>query len=694
MKQALGQIVRKASLLGMAAVFLQMVACKPPAQEQLSLLSPDLSIELTLSLDQGMPHYAVKVEGKAVLLPSSLGYKFRGTAPMSGPFDLITKAEIEILEDWSPVWGQEKKIHSHSRQLKLELQESASPKRKMNLYFRVFDDGVAFRYEIPEQVALDSLFISSENTEFKFAENAQVWWIPADYNSYEKIYTQSPLSEMTDSVHTPLTMISNTGYHLSLHEANLTNYPSMTLRLSETDSLTLITDLVPWPDGDKVKTQVPVLSPWRTITIGRDAKDLLRSRMILNLNDPSQLEDVSWIKPMKYVGIWWGLHIGKHTWVQGQNHGATTENTKEYIDFASANNIQGVLVEGWNHDWERYGKSEAFKFTKPYDDFDIEEITRYAKAKNVSLIGHHETGGEAPYYDEQLEDAFAFCQKYGISAVKTGYARTSIEPIGETHHGQWMVQHYRRVVEMAAKYRVTLNVHEPIKPTGIERTWPHMMSREGARGMEWNAWSEGNPPSHTTILPFTRLLAGPMDYTPGIFNLHYNDYKPDNRVHTTLAKQLGLMVVMYSPLQMAADIIENYEDQPAFQFIRDLEVDWDETVYLAAEIGEQIALARRHEKDWFLGAITNEQARDLSIPLSQFLSEEMIADCYVDGAGADWEENPYPMWIASYYVSGNDTLKVKLAAGGGLGIRFRPISDNDIDLPPIERLAQDQSKHN
>ncbi|MCF7824542.1 MAG: glycoside hydrolase family 97 protein [Candidatus Marinimicrobia bacterium] len=673
---------------------LLIFSCKPETGNQFSISSPNGSITLSLNLEAGKPTYSVMVDGVPLIRPSALGYQLRGIPDLVGPFSVRQKAENEIEETWSPVWGQEKQIYSHSNQLKVELVENRSPNRSMNLFFRVFDDGIGFRYEIPDQEGLDSLFISSELTEFNFAENANCWWIPADYNSYEKVYTRSLLGDLLDSLHTPLTMETPKGHFISIHEANLTNYPSMTLKPSADDSLKLICDLVPWPDGDKVKAQVPMLSPWRTIMIGSDARDLLASRLILNLNEPNRLDDVSWIKPMKYIGIWWGLHIGKETWVQGEHHGATTENTKRYIDFAAENSIQGVLVEGWNHDWERYGQDRAFKFTQPYDDFDIAEITRYAKLKHVSLIGHHETGGEAPYYDEQLEDAFAFCRKYGISAVKTGYARTSIEPIGETHHGQWMVQHYRRVVEMAAKYKVALNVHEPVKPTGLSRTWPHMMSREGARGMEWNAWSEGNPPSHTCILPFTRLLAGPLDYTPGIFDLEFNQFKPDNRVHTTLAKQLALMVVIYSPLQMAADLIENYEGQPAFQFVRDLNIDWDETRYLKAEIGEQVAIARRHGEEWFLGAITNEKERDLRLPLDEILDSVMVAECYTDAGNTNWESNPYPMLIKSYLASPSDTLRVKMAPGGGLAIRFRPLHAHKDKFPSITDLRRDQFVQN
>jgi len=666
-----------------------LLGCKPEeTKAQFKILSPDARIQVALELISNIPTYAVSVDGETIISPSKLGYEFRGMTKLTGPFKLLNASKQEIDDDWVPVWGQENLIRSHSNNIKIELQEINNPHRLLNLSFQVFNDGVGFRYEIPKQTGIDSVFISAENTEFKFARDAQVWWIPADYDSYEKIYTKSRLSELTDSVHTPLTMITDGGYFVSLHEANLTKYASMTLVKDDSDSLKLVSDLVPWPDGDKVKTTLPLQSPWRTIMIGHDAADLLKSRLILNLNEPNRLTDVSWIKPMKYIGIWWGLHIGKETWIQGEHHGATTANTKDYIDFATANNIQGVLVEGWNHDWERWGQPSAFKFNSPYDDFDIVEITRYAKENDVVLIGHHETGGEAPFYDQQLEQAYAYCQQHGIPAVKSGYAGT-ITPSGQHHHGQWMVEHYRRVVEMAARYQITLDVHEPIKPTGIERTWPNMMTREGARGMEWNAWSDGNPPDHTTILPFTRLLAGPMDYTPGIFDLHYSEFKPENRVHTTLAKQLALMVIMYSPLQMAADLIENYENQPAFQFIRDLKTDWDETIYLQAEIGEQIALARRHGEEWFIAAITNEKEREVVISLDKLVKQDMIIEIYSDGLGADWESNPYPIHIGAYRVTPTDKLTIWLAPGGGFAARVRLITPNDQSIAPIADFSLD-----
>jgi len=667
-----------------------LVSCRP-AQDRFSVISPDTQINFTLQSREGIPTWSLKIDGQLVVNPSQLGFEFRNTPALRGPFKLL-KTEREILEEtWEPVWGQENIIHSHSHAGRVQMREMNPPHRLLNLQIRVFNDGIAFRYEIPEQEGVDSLFITKERTSFNLAQDADVWWIPGDPNSYEQIYTESRLSEMIDSVHTPLTIRTDSGLYLSIHEAVLSKYSAMTLKPSNQAALSLSCDLVPWSDGDKVKGKPPLLTPWRTITIGRQATDLLASRMILNLNEPNRLDDVSWIQAMKYIGIWWGMHINKYSWTQGEKHGATTANVKRYIDFASQNNIQGVLAEGWNHDWERYGQGKAFKFTEPYDDFDIQEITDHARSRGVELIGHHETGREAPYYDEQLEDAYAYLSKYGISAVKTGYAGPeNIYPIDETHHGQWMVEHHQRVVEMAAKYQVAVNVHEPVKATGLERTWPNLMTREGTRGMEWNAWSEGNPPSHTTILPFTRQIAGPLDYTPGIFDLHFDDYKPDNRVHTTLAKQLGLMVILYSPQQMAADLIENYEGQAAFKFIRDLKVDWDESRYLEGKIGEFVTIARRASDDWFLGAITNEESRTLSIPLADFLATDMIAECYVDGAGAHWESNPYPMHIDQYQATPSDTLKAFIAPGGGMAIRFRPLDSAAQKFPNISELMSDQ----
>ena len=663
-------------------------SCQPESAELPVITSPDGTIQLKVDLEEGFPSYAVSVDGSTLIKPSQLGYQLRGQPDLAGPFVLVNYTSAVLEEDWEPVWGQEKLIHSHCNQVILNLREIQAPGRRLNLHFRVFDDGVALRYEIPAQAGVDSILISAENTEFNFATDARTWWIPADYDSYERLYQQTALSAV-EAVNTPLTMIMEQGIYISLHEAALTDYPGMTLRRSPTSNLGLMSDLVPWPDGDRVKATGSLLSPWRTITIGRSAADLLNSRMILNLNLPNVIEDPSWIKPMKYIGIWWGMHVGKETWAQGPKHGATTANARRHIDFAAENQIQGVLIEGWNQGWERWGQPDAFIMTQPYDDFDIVEVTRYARERGVVIIGHHETGADVDFYERQLEAAYAYYHELGIPAVKTGYVG-AIRPAGQHHHGQWMVEHYRRVVKMAAKYQVAVDVHEPIKPTGIERTWPNMMTREGGRGMEYNAWSAGNPPNHTTIIPFTRLLAGPMDYTPGIFDLRFDRYKPDNAVHTTLAKQLALMVVLYSPVQMAADLPENYEGQPAFQFIRDLTMDWDESLVLEARIGEVVAMARKAGSDWFIGAITNESGRTLSISMRQLISGPAVAECYADGAGAHWDKNPYPILIRKYAVTPTDTLTATLAPGGGLAIRIRPSVEGEESLPSINKLVTDQ----
>ncbi|MBC8375028.1 MAG: glycoside hydrolase family 97 protein [FCB group bacterium] len=673
-------------------IILFVYSCKSEISDNIVVISPDDKIQVELKLDQGMPQYAIHVDGKKIFRPSVLGYRFRDQPDLVGPFQLVNSNTDMIEEDWEPVWGQEKSIHSLSKMIKLELRERLVPHRQLNLYFRVFNDGVAFRYEIPEQASLDSLFIIEELSEFRFARDGKSWWIPGShaFDSYEQLHQVSLLSEI-DSANTPLTYISEDDLFISIHEANLTDYAGMTLKRSRSDSLNFLSNLVPWPDGDLVKTTAPMHSPWRTICIGRSATDLLRSRMILNLNEPNQLSDVSWIKPMKYVGIWWGMHINKYTWVQGDQHGATTENAKRYIDFASEHDIQGVLAEGWNRGWEAWGQEGALQLTEAYDDFDIVEVVEYAKEKNVTFIGHHETTANVAAYEHQLESAFAYYDSLDISAIKTGYVG-AIKPSGQFHYGQWMVEHFRRVVKLAATHHISLDVHEPVKGTGIERTWSNMMTREGARGQEWNAWSEGNPPDHTTILPFTRLLAGPLDYTPGIFDIRFDDYKPENKVHSTLAKQLALMVVLYSPLQMAADLPENYENQPAFQFIQDLEVDWDETLYLEGEIGKYVTIARRHGSEWFLGAITNGDAREVEISMNQMVGGDQIAECYVDTEDAHWDDNPYRIWIGSYKVSPTDTLKARLAPGGGMAIRLRPLTEEEMEheLLSISDLRQDQ----
>jgi alpha-glucosidase len=653
--------------------------------------SPDKKISVTFKLKKGAPFYSIKYKNTPVISDSRLGFRFKATEPMEKNFEIINTQISEFDETWTQPWGEVKDIRNHYNELCVQLKEKSELARRMDIVFRVYDDGIGFRYELPEQENLKDFRIMDELTEFNFPEDHRCWWIGAyQGNRYEFLYNETQLSEI-DTVHTPFTLETNSGLYLSLHEANLTDYSSMALARVEETKLTC--DLYPWSDGTKVKASTPMFTPWRTIQIAEKPGDLITSYLILNLNEPNKLDNVSWIKPAKYVGIWWEMHLGKLTWGSGKKHGATTTNTKKYIDFAAKYGFDDVLVEGWNTGWDGnwIQNGSLFNFTQPHPDYDIDEISRYAQSKGVKIIGHHETGADVINYESQMEDAFKFCQKYGINTVKTGYVGHGqtikrIDKNGdiqhEWHHGQYMVRHYRKVVETAAKYHIMLDVHEPIKDTGIRRTWPNMMTREGARGMEYNAWSPdgGNPPDYMTILPFTRLLSGPMDFTPGIVDLFYDEYQPDNRVNATLAKMLAYYVIIYSPLQMAADLPENYEKQPeTFQFIRDVPVDWEETKVLNAEIGDYLTIVRkdRNSDDWYLGSLTDENGRTLEARLD-FLEPDKayIAEIYEDAADADWKSNPLAIKIHKIMpVNNQTTLHLILAPGGGTAIRFRQMSE-------------------
>ena len=675
----------------------------PASRTGIHVSSPNGRVQVTFMLEGGVPYYQVSYSGEDIIKPSKLGFTFKDAEPLNQNLIIADDKHSSFDETWTQPWGEVKEIRNHYNELRVELEETTEAHREMTVVFRVYDDGLGFRYELPEQNNLSDFEIMDEETEFVLTGNHQAWWIPAyRENRYEYLYRQSPISFFRTkglrAVHTPLTMETADGLFLSIHEANLTDYASMTLAGS--DNNTLLCDLVPWSDGVKVRTSTPHQTPWRTIQIAENAGDLITSYLILNLNEPNKLEDVSWIRPGKYVGIWWGMHIGKYTWGSGAKHGATTENAKRYIDFAAKYGFSGVLVEGWNvgwdGDWTKNG--DQFSFTTPYEDFDIEEVSAYAAAKGVKLIGHHETGAAVANYERQLEDAFAYYNNLGIDTVKTGYVgwdpgikRRDEEGnvIGlEWHHGKYMVRHYRKVVETAARYHIMLDVHEPIKDTGIRRTYPNMMTREGARGQEYDAWSEdgGNQPEHTTILPFTRMLAGPFDFTPGIFDLLFDEYRPKNRVNTTLAKQLALYVVIYSPLHMAADLPENYEGHPAFQFIVDVPVDWQDTKALHAKIGDYVTIARqdRNSEDWYIGSITDEDGRTLEAPLS-FLEpgKKYVAEVYADAADADWESNPLAIDIYEALVDRGTTLRLRLAPGGGQAIRIRPATEDEANrIPP------------
>ncbi|MGF1672026.1 MAG: glycoside hydrolase family 97 protein [Balneolaceae bacterium] len=670
--------------------------------------SPDGNIVLNFYISEsGEPFYSIDFKEKPIIDRSRLGYHFVNQKDLVHSLEISGITRSASRETWQPVWGEKSNITDHHNEMHIQLTERIQPHRELHVMFRAYNDGIGFRYEMQSQDEIDSLFISDEITEFKLTGDHTVWWIPADYDSYEYLYETTPLSGIDASkyrdenqrpdrridnfkaVNTPVTMKTGDGVYLSLHEANLTDYPDMTLALR--DNLTLQAELVPWADGIKVKTGNHFKSPWRTIQISETAGGLITSDLILNLNEPRRLEDTSWIEPMKYTGIWWEMHIGKSSWGMGElaegsfgeiggrsNHGATTENALRYIDFTAEAGIKGLLIEGWNTGWEYWGTDSLgfFDFTTPYPDFDLERVVQYANEKGVQIIGHHETSGQAGPYEDRLEPAFELYRNLGIHAVKTGYAG-AIVPSGETHHGQWMVRHYRKVVEIAARYRIAINAHEPIKDTGIRRTYPNMMTREGVRGMEYNAWSDGNPPEHTTIIPFTRGLAGPTDYTPGIFDLFFSEYRENERVHSTLANQLALYVVIYSPHQMVADLPENYKQNgkfhPAFQFIRDVAVDWDKTVVPDAEIGEYVVIARK-EKDserWFIGAITDENERDLEIGFD-FLDagQTYHAIIYRDADDAHWETNPDAYAIEEMNINSETVINLRLAAGGGAAIHL------------------------
>ncbi len=664
-------------------------------EDSLSLHSPDGRLEVRFWLDDGAPRYAVYRDGEGVVLPSRLGFRFSADPPLETGLRIEEASEKAQDETWIQPWGEVKEVRDWHNELRISLIEDGPAPRTLVVVFRVFNDGLGLRYEFPEQPHLADFEIMDELTEFAMAGDPRAWWIGAyQENRYEYLYQDTPLSFIAQvarrGVHTPLTLETGDGLFLSIHEAALTDYASMVLQVGE--DRVLKADLVPWSDGVRVRGSAPLKTPWRTIQIAENPGDLITSNLILNLNEPNALGDVSWVRPGKYIGIWWGMHLGKWTWGSGPDHGATDENARDYIDFAAEHGFSGVLVEGWNLGWDGdwTANGEQFDFTTPYPDFDLEGLADYAQARGTRLIGHHETGAAVANYEAQMEAAFALYQRLGINTVKTGYVGwgqgiSRFDEAGdlvgkEWHHGQFMVEHYRRVVQTAARYSIMLNVHEPIKDTGIRRTYPNMMTREGARGQEYNAWDD-NPPDHVTVLPFTRLLAGPMDYTPGVLALDFPQFRP-NRVDHTLAKELALYVVIYSPLQMAADLIENYDNQPSFEFILDVPVDWHETRVLHASIGEYLTVVRR-ERDgdaWFLGSITDEQGRSLSA-LLDFLppGETYVAQIYADGEGAHWLTNSYSLVIESYLVDSQTVLDIELAPGGGQAVRFYPAGEAEME---------------
>ncbi|WP_228768378.1 glycoside hydrolase family 97 protein [Shewanella sp. TC10] len=654
-----------------------------------SVNSPNDSISISITDDNDRPEYKVLFNGKDAVLNSRLGLVFESLGEFGSGFDIIDTSQSSNSSRWQQPWGEREWIEDNHNKLSATL---SNGQYQFTLEFKAFDDGIGFRYIVPKQAALNSttsLNITNELTEFSVpdAHNATAWWIPGrGWNRYEYLYNTTSVNKV-DRAHTPFTYKLASGVHLSIHEAALTDYAAMVL--DQRRDGTLKADLTPWSDGTLVKTQPGFKTPWRTIQIAEKATGLLNSDLILNLNEPNKLGDVSWVEPGKYVGIWWGMHLNENTWGSGEKHGATTSETKRYMDFAAQYGFDGVLVEGWNLGWDGswFHNGDVFSFTQSYDDFDIDAVSQHGATKNVRLIGHHETSGSVTNYRNQMSDAYDLYKAHGVTQIKTGYVADGgdikrVDENGITRHewhdGQFMVNEYLHSIKEAAKRGISINTHEPIKDTGLRRTYPNWIAREGARGQEFNAWgTPPNNPEHTAILPYTRMLSGPMDFTPGIFDLAPKGLDAVNRVQTTLTKQLALYVVLYSPIQMAADLPRNYVERlDAFQFIQDVPTDWSQSVAVAGEIGDYVAFARkdRASEDWYLGALTDEDARKIDIKLD-FLSpnKQYQAQIYRDGEKANWKTNPYDYVIESKTVTAKESIVMSLATSGGTAIRFKAL---------------------
>lgn len=675
--------------------------------------SPSGDLQLNVDVDaQGRPFYTLDYKGTEVIKPSLLGLSSDETDYTQG-FEITGTDTVTVDRSWEPVWGEYSTVRDHFKELAVNL-DAKNPDRAMTVRFRLFDDGLGFRYEFPVQPRRNYLTVRGENTEFNFTGDHTLYCIPGDYDTDEYLFSEttfSGLPEALDSygrhseaqrtggttIQTPMLLktADETPLYISLHEAALDGYPAMLLDVAP-EAKTMKSHLVPDRLGVSAYLQLPFATPWRTVIVSDDARDILASQLVLNLNEPCAIEDTSWIKPMKFVGVWWEMFTGNvKTWAYSNDHlakpgvtdytqlepnghhPANTENVKKYIDFASKHGIDGVLVEGWNEgweDWASYRKNRQFLFDKPYPDFDVDELREYAKEKGVKLIMHHETAANAADYELQLDRAFQFMKDNNYDAVKTGYVGAII-PRSEHHTSQWMVDHARHVIERAADYQIMVDSHEAPRPTGLSRTYPNWLAQESARGGEFESMG-GNPPSHTCILPFTRLKGGPMDYTPGLFETrmsYYNEGKT-GQAGTTLARQLALYLTMPSPLQMACDLPENYERFPdAFQFIKDVPVDWSDSRYLEAEPNHYITVARRdkHSDDWYVGAITDDKARTALIDFS-FLpkGEKFEATIYEDAPDADWKDNPQAYRIRTVKVDSKTKLKQHLAPGGGAAMRI------------------------
>lgn len=678
------------------------------------LSSPDGQLQVLFSVDDGIPTYQLSYKGKTVIKPSKMGLELFDSTDLIHNFSIIDTQTSSFDETWTPVWGEESKIRNHYNEMAVTLQQE-NTQRKMIVRFRLFDDGLGFRYEFPEQPELTYFVIKEERTQFAMTGDHTAFWIPGDYDTQEYDYTTSHLSEIRSlmqkaitpnasqtpfsptGVQTALMMKTADGLYINLHEAALVDYSCMHLDLDD-KNFVFESHLTPDAQGRKGYLQTPCVSPWRTIIVSDKAADILLSRITLNLNEPCKLEDTSWIKPVKYVGVWWEMITGKSTWAYcdlpsvklgltdytkvkpNGKHGANNDNVRRYIDFAAENGFDQVLVEGWNVGWEDwFGKSKdyVFDFVTPYPDFDLKALNDYAHSKGVKLMMHHETSSSTRNYERHMEEAYALMNTYGYNAVKSGYVG-NILPRGEHHYGQWINNHYLYAVQKAAEHHIMVNAHEAVRPTGLCRTYPNLIGNESARGTEYQAFG-GSKPNHTTILPFTRLIGGPMDYTPGIFEMDIAKINPENHSHAnvTLANQLGLYVTMYSPLQMAADLPENYERfADAFQFIKDVAIDWDETRVLEAEPGQYITYARKAkgENKWFVGNTNGYDARTSNI-VFDFLPKNTTyeATIYSDAKDANYKTNPQAYQIKKMKVSSKSKLSLYCAPGGGYAISIKPL---------------------
>lgn len=649
-------------------------SCQSP-QQTTSVSSPgeQTSIEFYLT-ETGAPGYSAKYGDRVIVDKSALGFELGDGQSLKDGLKIIKTSVSSFDETWEQPWGEERFIRNNYAELKVELQ--GKDDLLLNVYFRAFDDGIALRYEFPEQAGLTDFTVMDELTEFNMGGDHDAWWIPAyQGNRYEYEFSKNKVSEL-GLVHTPLTLEGTNGLYMHLHEAALYDYSSMVVK--GTGSTVLKCDLVPYSKTNPVKAylKAPFATPWRTIQVGESPSDLITNYMILNLNEPNKLGDVSWVQPGKYIGVWWEMFVNLGTWHQGPKHAANTENVKKYIDFAGKHGFKGVLVEGWNYGWDGpwMNGGTKFEFTKPYPDYDIEALSKYGAERGVYIIGHHETGADIDNYDAQLEDAYKYLNKYGLKAVKTGYVENGDTlPNGLYHHGQAFVQHFQRVIEMGAKYKTMIVAHEPIHDTGKRRTFPNMVSREGAKGQEYNAMG-GNGPAHVTVLPFTRCLSGPFDYTPGVFDIKIKT-NPGNQVRGTMARELALYLVIYAPMQMANDLPHNYEGHPAFQFIKDVPTDWETTRALDGKIGEHVSIARqeRNTDNWFVGAITNENPRTTTIDFD-FLptGKTYKATIYRNSDDAHYIDNPTGYTIEEVEVTSDSSIDFNLCAAGGVAISLYP----------------------